>query len=141
VDRLRLPAKLSSLGGFREFVRSSAEKAGVGASLLMKIELVLEELLVNHAMHAYGPEGGDSEVVCFCREPGQFCLRVIDDGPHFNPLQQSTPDVTLPPQDRPVGGLGIFLVRSMTDELNYQRDGDRNVMTACFLIKPKGDPG
>jgi len=52
VERLRLPAELPSLTGFREFVDRSAAAAGAGPELLLKIELVLEELLVNHVMHA-----------------------------------------------------------------------------------------
>ena len=79
MERLRLPAKLSSLTGFREFVNRSAVAAGVGPQLLPRIELVLEELLVNHVLHAYGSGEGDSEVVCFRREPGFFCLEVIDE--------------------------------------------------------------
>ncbi len=65
MERLRAPAELPSLTGFREFVDRSAAAAGAGPELLLKIELVLEELLVNHVMHAYGSGKGDSEVACY----------------------------------------------------------------------------
>ena len=137
MERLQLPAKLPSLTSFREFVNQAAVAAGVGPSGLLKIELVLEELLVNHVLHAYGPDEGDSEVICYRQEPAQFCLQIIDAGQPFDPLKQSAPDLTLAPGDRPVGGLGIYLVRAMADEVSYRREAGKNVLTACFAISPE----
>ena len=141
MERIRLPAKLPSLTTFREFVDRSAVAAGVGPQLLPRIELVLEELLVNHVLHAYGSGEGDSEVVCFRREPAYFCLEVIDEAPAFDPLGQATPDLTLAVRDRPIGGLGIHLVRSLADEVGYRREAGRNVITACFAIKSEATSG
>lgn len=137
MERLILPATLPSLASFRDFVSQSAVAAGVGPQLLLKIEVVLEELLVNHVMHAYGSGKGDSEVVCFRKEPSMFCVQVIDCGPPFDPLQRPTPDLELAPADRQVGGLGIYLVKSMSDEVTYERDANRNVLTACFAVAPE----
>jgi serine/threonine-protein kinase RsbW len=136
VERLRLPAKLPSLTPFREFVDRAAAAAGVGPELLLKIELVLEELLVNHVMHAYGSGEGDSEVACFRGAPGYFCLEVVDEAAPFDPLGYASPDLTLVPGDRPMGGLGIHMVRSLADELSYRREAGRNVITACFALAP-----
>ncbi len=137
MERLKLPATLPSLAAFRDFVSQAAFAAGVGPQLLLKIEIVLEELLVNHVMHAYGSGEGDSEVVCFRKEPAMFCVQVIDHGPPFDPLQRPTPDLELAPESRPVGGLGIYLVKSMSSEVTYERDADRNVLTACFAVTPE----
>lgn len=137
VERLRLPAKLASLPEFQQFVDRAALAAGAGPELLFKIELVLEELLVNHASHAYGPGEGDSEVACFRREPALFCLEVIDEAAPFDPLGRATPDLELAPQDRPIGGLGIHLVRKLADQVGYRRESGKNVVTACFAIQPE----
>ena len=134
MERLRLPAKLPSLASFREFVDRSAVAAGVGPELLLRIELVLEELLVNHVQHAYGPGGGDSEVVCFRRAPDCFCLEVVDEAAPFDPLAHASPDLTLGPGDRPIGGLGIHMVRSLADQLSYRREAGKNVLTVCFAL-------
>jgi len=139
VERLRLPAKLPSLDSFRDFVDRSAVAAGAGPEVLLKIELVLEELLVNHVLHAYGSGEGDSEVACFCR-PGFFCLEVVDEAAPFDPLGHKSPDLTLAPGDRPIGGLGIHMVRSLADEVTYRREGGRNVITARFLLAPPAAP-
>jgi len=128
-----LPAQLASLDRFREFVDRSARAADAGPEVLLKIEVVLEELLVNHALHAYGTGAGESEVACFCR-PGFFCLEVVDEAAPFDPLQHTPPDLTLAPGDRPVGGLGIHMVRSLSDEIRYRREAGRNVIVVCFAL-------
>ncbi len=141
MQRLRLPAQLASLERFREFVDQAARAANAGPEVLLKIELVLEELLVNHVSHAYGSGEGDSEVVCSCR-PGFFCVEVVDEAAPFDPLQQASPDVTLAPGERPIGGLGIFMVRSLADEIHYRREAGRNVITVGFALGSPvpGDP-
>ena len=139
MERLRLPAKLPSLDSFRDFVDRSAVAAGAGPEVLLKIELVLEELLVNHVLHAYGSGEGDSEVACFSR-PGFFCLEVVDEAAPFDPLGHKSPDLTLAPGDRPIGGLGILMVRSLADEVSYRREGGRNVITARFMLAPPAAP-
>lgn len=133
MERLRLPAQLASLERFREFVDQAARAANAGPEVLLKIELVLEELLVNHVSHAYGAGEGDSEVVCSCR-PGFFCVEVVDEAAPFDPLQQAPPDLTLASGERPIGGLGIFMVRSVADEIHYRREAGRNVITVCFAL-------
>ncbi len=133
MERLRLPAQLGSLDRFREFVDQSARAAGAGPEVLLKIEVVLEELLVNHVSHAYKSGEGDSEVVCSCR-PGFFCVEVSDEAAPFDPLQHAPPDLTLAPGERPIGGLGIHMVRSLADEIGYRREAGRNVITVCFAL-------
>jgi len=140
VERLRLPAQLPSLARFREFVDRAAEAAGVGPEVLLRIELVLEELLVNHVLHAYRSSEGESEVACFTQEPGRFCLEVVDEAAPFDPLSHASPDLTLAPGDRPIGGLGINMVRSLADEVGYRREGGKNVLTACFALAPAATP-
>lgn len=134
MERLRLPARLPSLTSFREFVDRSAVAAGAGRELLLKIELVLEELLVNHVLHAYGSTEGESEVACYCRAPGYFCLEVVDEAAAFDPLGHASPDLTLAASDRPVGGLGIHMVRTLADEIGYRREAGKNVITVCFAL-------
>ncbi len=140
MERIRLPAKLPSLVRFREFVDRCAVAAGAGPDLLLRIELVLEELLVNHMLHAYGSGEGDSDVACFCRAPGFFCLEVVDEAAPFDPLGHPPPDLTLAPGDRPIGGLGIHMVRSLADEISYRREAGKNVVTVCFALAPTVDP-
>ncbi|NUQ63102.1 MAG: ATP-binding protein [Pirellulales bacterium] len=141
MERLRLPARLPSLARFREFVDRCAVAAGAGPELLLRIELILEELLVNHVLHAYGSCEGDSDVACFCRAPGYFCLEVVDEAAPFDPLGHLPPDLTLPAGDRPIGGLGIHMVRSLADEISYRREAGKNVVTVCFALAGSAGSG
>ncbi len=134
MERLRLPARLPSLARFREFVDRAAVAAGAGPELLLRIEIVLEELLVNHVRHAYGSGQGESDVACFCRAPGHFCLEVADEAAPFDPLGHPPPDLTLAPGERPLGGLGIHMFRSLADEISYRREAGKNVVTVCFAL-------
>ena len=56
-------------------------------------------------------------------------VRVEDDGRAYNPLDTPTPDLQLDVEERPIGGLGVHIVRSMMDTLEYRRENDRNILT------------
>ena len=137
MEILRLPAELESLEQFRKFVTERATESGLDARLLPKIELALEEILTNQVMHAYQGRGGETEVACFSRPDGCFCLQLMDSGPAFDPSKQSTPDTSAPLEERRIGGLGIHLVKNMADHLEYRREGGKNILTVCFK-KPAG---
>jgi len=74
---------------------------------------------------------GPTDVTCEIRsvpyEDGLF-LELMDDGMPFDPLAQNLPDVDAELEDREVGGLGVFLVRTLSSEVNYHREGDHNVL-------------
>ena len=58
----------------------------------------------------------------------------IDNGIKYNPLEKPDPDITLPPEERPIGGLGIYMVKEMTDEISYKRENNKNILTLIFKI-------
>lgn len=95
-----------------------------------RLRVVLDEIVANIVTHtprsAAGP--GPAVDVWFRSEPGAVEVTVADDGPAFNPLLQPEPDLTLPLQARQPGGLGITLVKSLMDDVRYERT-DRNVLT------------
>ncbi|MBR6022648.1 MAG: ATP-binding protein [Kiritimatiellae bacterium] len=62
-------------------------------------------------------------------------LTVADDGRPYDPLAHADPDTTLPAADRPLGGLGILIVKKMADTLSYRREGDRNILTFVKTVK------
>lgn len=128
---LRLPAELGSLEPFRLFVLQCARDLAVHESRVPQIELVLEELLTNLVFHAYKEARGDVELACFPRGDA-FCMRICDWSSPFNPLERPPPDLSAALEDRPIGGLGIHLVRKMADGLDYRRDNDQNIVEICF---------
>jgi serine/threonine-protein kinase RsbW len=135
MDTLRLPATMESLDMLRTFVLQCASRCGVRLHKLPDIDLVLEELLTNVFHYAYPPdEAGDIEVKCFMEAPARFCLIIQDWGRAFDPLAREIPCVSADVCERPVGGLGIYLVRHKADGVCYQRLDDRNVLKICFNL-------
>jgi serine/threonine-protein kinase RsbW len=137
--RLTLPASLHSLERFRQFVRGGAESAGLPAEELDKLDLVLEEILVNIARYAYQPGSGDVEVAYAVDGSGILAVEISDKGRIFNPLEANPPDLSGGLADRPIGGLGIFLVQQLVDSITYRREHDRNMVS--FRLPGPGGTG
>ena len=57
-----------------------------------------------------------------------------DEGTEYNPLEKPDPDINLPPEERQIGGLGIFMVKEMTDEISYKREDGKNILTLIFKL-------
>ena len=103
-----------------------------------RFNLALEEVLANVIAYAF-PAGGRHEIdVRIAHRDGRLHATVSDDGVAFNPLTRPTPDLLAPIEQRQVGGLGIHLLRTLTDTADYRRDGDRNVLTFSMRL---GKPG
>ena len=117
----------------RDHALNHAQQAGLSIELEPKLDLVLEELLVNIASHAYGGESGDVELECSVREEG-FCCTVRDWGTPFNPLAQDKPDTNANVEERPIGGLGLLFVTTMPTTCEYTRKGAINELTFCFEL-------
>lgn len=131
---LALPATLSSLEPLRSFVLERFESTGFSSALSLKIDLVLEEVLLNIFQHAYGPDhAGTVSVECGpLAVEGRFLVRFTDQGPPFDPLSLPPPDVTLGMNERVQGGLGIHLTKEMSLCQEYRREGDSNVLEIVF---------
>ncbi|HUI82283.1 MAG TPA: ATP-binding protein [Bryobacteraceae bacterium] len=131
-ERLVLPARVDSLEAFRGFVRTGAESAGVAAQALDWLDLVLEEILVNIARYAYEPGTGNAEVRYAVPEPGRLFVEISDEGHVFNPLATDPPALGGTLSERPIGGLGVFLVKNLVGSLSYRREQDRNTLSFTF---------
>ena len=91
--------------------------------------LAAEELLTNVVMHAYGGQPGRQAHVAIRLPPEQIELRIEDAGAAFNPLEAPAPDLEAPLHERPVGKLGLVLVKQLVDRWEYAREGPANVLT------------
>lgn len=131
--RLTLPCVLESAEQARLFVVAEAEEAGLPPEKIFKLELALEELIVNVISYAFSAGEGSVEVLCGV-EAGAFVLRIEDAGAAFDPTQCDQPDVDMAHDDRDIGGLGIFLTQQMSDDMNYERRNDQNIMVVKFLL-------
>lgn len=131
---LTLPADISSLEPLRHFVLERFEATGLSPALTLKIDLVLEEVLLNIFNYAHGPDlAGAVTVECGPLAAGErFLVRFTDQGPPFDPLSQPPPDVTLGMDERVQGGLGILLTKEMSASQQYRREGGSNILEIVF---------
>jgi anti-sigma regulatory factor (Ser/Thr protein kinase) len=120
-------AELENLGKFIQFAGNNAEQAGFAPDELLHIELAMEECIVNIMNYAFSGKPGDITVECSVLDNG-IEITVSDNGTPFNPLKKEDPDLTLPIEERKVGGLGIYLVKNLMDEISYSRGNGSNVL-------------
>lgn len=126
---LKIKAAPDALGRLNEAIESLSSQEDWPPDLLFTANLVIEELSLNVVNHAYHGEDGEFEIV-IKSEDHALTIEIIDSGPPFNMLTDApTPDVEAPIEDRPIGGLGIHLVKTMMDELEYRRERERNHLT------------
>jgi len=93
-------------------------------------ELALDEVFMNVVMHGSIPSAPPREVrVSLQRRGGDVILVTEDDGPPFNPLTLPSPDVDAPIEARSIGGLGLFLIRQVMEEVTYTHTGTHNQLT------------
>jgi serine/threonine-protein kinase RsbW len=134
METLRLPATMESLETFRLFVLGKLRQLNLSQELVFKVELVLEEVLTNVIHYAYPDNPGEVEVGCGAEGNAKFCFSVTDWGIPFNPLERPDPDLPEDLSERQVGGLGIYLVRHLVDELGYHWREGGNTLTFCFQV-------
>lgn len=129
---IRLPAQMESLEKLLEIISNFAEAEGFSQSKIDEIALVIEEVLVNIIHYAYPERCGDVEIRYRKHDDTRLILEILDNGIPFNPLSLSEPSLTAELSDRKVGGLGVVFIREVTDDIQYRRDRDANVLTLTF---------
>ena len=123
-----IPAQLPSVALGITFVANHASAAGLPPKRVAEIELAVEEALVNICHYAYRNTVGNVEVRCNRDGSSQFHIEIIDAGEPFNILTLPPPDPTATLDQRPVGGLGVLLIRSLVDNADYCREDSRNIL-------------
>src|SRR5262245_18502462 len=99
------------------------------------LKVALDEILTNIISYAYADAREHSIVTRFSLGKGKLTVEVEDDGRPFNPLNTPEPDTKQLLEERPIGGLGIHLVRKLMDELEYRRQNDTNILTMKLKVK------
>ena len=127
---LTFPGRFDSLAAIGELVTRAAEDAGLDARAAYAVQMAVDEACTNIIEYAYGGEGrGDIECTCRIEEDG---LTVIlrDYGRPFDPDCVPEPDLKACLEDRKVGGLGLYFMRQLMDELRFEFTEDSgNVLT------------
>ena len=126
---LELNNDIAEIPQLSAFIDTFAEEAGIDFSLVMSLQLALEEAVVNVMEYAY-PKGTMGKVLITASVEGNDLEFVISDsGKAFDPTAKAEVNVDLGVEDRPIGGLGIHLVRNIMDSVAYERKNGKNILT------------
>ncbi len=129
--------EIEELGKVTEFVEQLGERRGFDAAFVMNLNIALEEAISNIILYAF-PQSMKEEISIKCSEINDTLIFTISDrGVKFDPTEIAPADVTLSAGQREIGGLGIFLIRQIMDEVTYERIENRNILT----IKKQIDNG
>ena len=121
--------KIEDIPALTEFAESELEKHGCPMKAIMQINIAIDELYSNIAKFAY--EGGTGKATVefdFETEANAVTLIFTDYGTPYNPVIKKDPDITLSADDRAIGGLGIFMVKNIMDEMRYEYVDDKNIL-------------
>ena len=125
---LRIPAKLEGMDLILSFVSFLLDSHGCSPQARTQLRMTMEELYVNVTLYAYPSGDGWAEIRGSVAD-GVATFKLIDGGKPFNPLEMDDPDTMLSGEERGIGGLGIFMVKTMVDELDYTYSDGCNRLT------------
>jgi sigma-B regulation protein RsbU (phosphoserine phosphatase) len=129
---ITLKNDVRQIGQLNEFTRSATQALQLNHEMAHQIKLAVEEAVVNIMEYAYPANTEGTVEIKAEADASQLRFILIDSGAEFDPTEASKADTTLSLDERPIGGLGIFLVRNMLDSINYERKEGKNILT---LIK------
>lgn len=136
---MTLAASLANVPRFRDLAERACARAGMAADDCFGLKLAIDEVCTNIIEHGYGPDGGGEISLTIEIGDREARMTVVDRGRPFSPDQAATPELGTHWEDRPIGGLGWHLVRSVVDEIRYERDGSENRLT--LIKKLEGGTG
>ena len=130
MKELNIEATPENIDTVIAFVDEQLEEYGCGMKEQMAIDVAVDELFANIAHYAYNPETGYATVrIDVIKEPLSVEITFIDNGIPYDPLAKIDPDTSLSVEDRPIGGMGIFIVKKSMDLVNYEYKDGKNVLT------------
>ena len=132
---IRLPADVREIERLNQLVRRFGELHEIPSRTLSAVNLALDEVVTNVVMHGFEISAGQEVAVRVETTGDDLRSEVVDGGREFNPLNAPLPDLTAALEQRALGGLGIHLVRSLMDRVEYRRENAKNVLTMRKRIR------
>lgn len=133
-ETLNLHNDISEVPQLAEWIETIGETLGLDMGAVFQLNLALEEAVVNVMSYAYPDKEGMPVSLTVEDEDNKLVFTLKDNGVPFDPTATDDPDITLPAEDRDIGGLGNFLVRQIMTTVNYERTEDTNILTMTYNI-------
>lgn len=133
---LRVPNELAVIERLADAIDAFCSDHAIPPPLAVNLNLALDEILTNIISYGFKDEERHDIEVDLRLDAGTLAVEVIDDGVAFDPLKMPPPDLDAALEDRPIGGLGIHLVKSLMDSVEYRREGARNRLSLRKNVFP-----
>lgn len=135
-DKKTCLAHVESLPLVTRFIEGCADRSGLETSKKFELLIAVEEAFVNICSYAYPDGEGAAKFTCGA-DGADFVLEIADSGSPFNVLQLPDPDTTLDLMEREIGGLGVYFIRKLTDDVSYRRENGQNILR--LVLKQTGE--
>ncbi len=130
--KIILTNNIEQINSLHDFVDSIGDELNLSPALTLNLNLALEEIVSNVILYAYPSESNENKIYIEFTRSGDLLKFIVSDyGKPFNPTTKDEPDITLEAVDRPIGGLGIFLVKQIMDDITYYRENNMNKLVLC----------
>jgi serine/threonine-protein kinase RsbW len=127
--KLIIKNHVGELERVNQFIEEIGEELGLDMELLMNLNLVMEEMVSNVIFYAY-PEGKTADIELVAESNGkELTFMLSDQGKEFDPTAKEDADPDVNPMDREIGGMGIFIVKNIMNQVTYQRLEGKNLLT------------
>ena len=126
---LALKNNIDEINRLHTFIEEVGEAFELPMKVVLNLNLVLEEAVTNVIMYAYPQEQNEHIYLTAKKQDDRLVFVLTDSGKAFDPTQAPNADITLSADERQIGGLGIFLIRKIMNEVKYERIDDKNVLT------------
>ncbi len=136
MKELKIEAKIENLNKVLDFVSAELETLDCLSKTQKQIRIAVEEIFVNIAYYAYKPETGFA-LIRITSDENEIGIEFEDSGKPYNPLEKDDPDITASIEDRPVGGLGIFMVKQIMDLVEYRHVDNKNILKIKKYHNPR----
>lgn len=136
-NRLKIFSRTDSLSDVRKFAREVAEKCGFNEEDVQKIVLAADEACTNIIKHAYKFSPTGEIILDSICETEKLSLIITDAGVPFNPEMVPVPDIQELAKKKKVGGLGIYLMKKLMDEVKYDFNSEKNQITLVKYLNNK----
>ena len=128
-------AELESLSVYRDFISDCCSRHNVPDDTVFQLKLAVDEACTNIIEHGYQDMDPGSIILSFRVEPDRILVSITDFGHVFEPAEAPKPDVEAALEDRPLGGLGLYLIYQTMDDIDYQSSEEGNTLTFTKYIK------
>lgn len=134
MQRFELVADIKKICAVLQFIKEDMVQLKIDEHTQFNVAMVAEEIFSNIALYAYQEKTAESVVITTELIDDYYSITFSDHGKAYNPLTQADPDLSVDLNGRPIGGLGVFLSKKLSDDITYKRKNLQNILCIKFKL-------